>query len=47
MLADNIEVEYEDLFSSVEKQRKAVKLASAIWKTREELLTDNSTNQCT
>ena len=37
VLAENIEVEYEDIFSTKSKQYKAIKLISKIWKVREKL----------
>ena len=37
-LADNENVEYEDIFSSKDKQSEAMKLLSKIWKIREEIL---------
>ena len=37
-LAENTEVEYEDIFNSKLKQVKAIKLLSKIWKTRNYLL---------
>ena len=37
-LANNVDIEYEDIFASKSKQVKAVKLLSKIWETREQLL---------
>ena len=43
-LADNYEIEYEDIFSECnDKQSKAIDLISEIWKIREKLL--ESVNQ--
>ena len=37
-LAENIKIEYEDIFSTKLKQYKAIKLISKIWKVRENLM---------
>ena len=37
-LADNITVEYEDIFEDKEKQFKAVKLLFEVWEKRKELI---------
>ena len=39
-LSDNQEVEYEDIFSSKDKQIIAVKLLSKIWEVREKLMSN-------
>ena len=41
VLAENTEVEYEDIFRDLDNQVKAVKLLSEIWKTHEALNSDN------
>ena len=38
LLGNNIEIEYEDVFGTKDKQQKAIKLIMQIWKTREKLL---------
>ena len=37
-LRNNIEIEYEDIFGTKIKQRRAIKLFMKIWKTRKNLL---------
>ena len=37
-LAENINVEYEDIFSNGSKQREAAILFSKVWKIREKLI---------
>ena len=40
-LANNLEIEFEDIFGSLSKQAKAVKMLMKIWDTREELILHN------
>ena len=35
---ENVKVEYEDIFSTKSKQRKAIKLINKIWKVRQKLI---------
>ena len=37
-LAENVKVEYEDIFLTKSKQRKSIKLISKIWKVRQKLI---------
>ena len=39
-LAENIDIEYEDIFSEKSKQLKAIKLIAKIWKVREKLISE-------
>ena len=41
-LANNVTIEYEDIFGDETKQRNAIKLLSHIWKTRYKLLSKKS-----
>ena len=41
-LANNVTIEYEDIFGDETKQRNAIKLLSHIWKTRDKLLSKKS-----
>ena len=45
-LANNVEVEYEDLFANEQKQIKAIKLLFKMWETRKTLLTTQDTANC-
>ena len=46
-LANNIEIEFEDIFGSLSKQKKAVMLLMKIWDKREELIKQQIADQCT
>ena len=41
-LANNIKVEYEDIFGNMSQQRKAIKLIMKIWTIREKIIIDIS-----
>ena len=41
-LADNIKVEYEDIFGDIDKQIDAIKLISKMWTVRGKLINDTS-----
>ena len=46
-LANNLEIEFEDIFGSLSKQAKAVKMLMKIWDTREKLILQQNADQCT
>ena len=41
-LANNVTVEYEDIFGNIKKQREAFKLITKIWTKREKIINDKS-----
>ena len=46
-LGNNLEIEFEDIFGSLSKQAKAVKMLMKIWDTREKLILQQNADQCT
>ena len=46
-LANNLEIEFEDIFGSLSKQAKAVKMLMKIRDTREKLILQQNADQCT
>ena len=46
-LANNVDIEFEDIFGSLPKQNKAVKMLMQIWDTGEELFLQKNADQCT
>ena len=43
-LANNIEIEFEDIFGSLSKQTRAIRLLMTIWDTRESLIKEQNDN---